>query len=107
MNEEEILRKIQEQIAELELRTNNSCNNGISFEKGKWIKIDDCEPPNDVTVFELLELKGNDVITNLWTRSYNNYEHKYEVTCLKDFPLTAKVLPDATEVDRPDWAKEK
>lgn len=99
-----IVHKKEEKImSEDLLNSNNNSKYGMEFEKGKWVQI-----PNDPSgsVYQLLELKGNDLVVDAWFKNFDEYKARDVIECRRNYSLSAKMLYNFEEIPRPDWVHE-
>ena len=87
-----------EELSEDEL-AKVSGGDGVVFEKGKWIQYGP-GPFGADQVYELLELKGDEILHNTWINFFG------KAVCVRDKLLPVAILDFATEIARPDWAHE-
>ena len=104
---EERRHKLNELSEEEVAKASGGIGDGVVFEKGKWVKRILMRPDEDrEEAIELLELKGDELIVNLWLRIPDYFMDNYIVHCSRNVSFTAKILQVVIEIDRPDWAHE-
>ena len=104
---EERRQKLNELSEEEVAKASGGIGNVVVFEKGKWVKQILMGPDeNREEAIELLELKGDELIVNIWTRLPDYFMDDYIVHCTRNVSISAKALHALIEIDRPDWAYE-
>ena len=106
MNEEELLKVIQVQIDELAQNSNDSCINGVQFEKGKWIQVSIVPLFDYDLAFKLLKLEGDKIIGTLWTKNRSKMSGEDIISYINDYEFPTIVLNSANEIDKPNWVGE-
>ena len=106
---EQIIKETELKLKELSenelTKVNGGTGNGIAFEKGKWIRLDGTEGPRSDTVYELLELKDDEVITDMWIKIRAG-AYEYKGKCIRNKSIPTAVLSISREITKPDWAHE-
>lgn len=101
--EEERLRL--KELSEDELTEVSGGNgNEAAFEKGKWVKLPGDEPTGDITVFELCELNGDNLIVAIWKNIYDSSEGKRKVLHARNVIMNTDFLKFVVDTTRPEWA---